>query len=144
MTKIRVVLPAIAVCLLASCASHKNESTAVVVTPEMNLKTEPTKALQISDPASRVIGSANNIRVTRLITSSSNNLLYVQAEVLNDRGRRDVMDYRIRWIDANGVQVAQYDPWVAVSLEGKESSLLNFTAPRTEATDFRIEIKTHY
>ena len=66
------------------------------------------------------------------------------AEFLNDRGRRDVVDYRVRWMDANGVQVAQYDPWVAASLEGKESSLLNFTAPRPEATDFRIEIKTHY
>jgi uncharacterized protein YcfL len=144
MTKFLVAMTAVAVGFLAGCASHRDEPVAVVVTPEMNLKTEPTKALQISDPASRVVGTANNIRITRIITSSTNNLLYVQAEFLNDRGRRDVVDYRVRWMDANGVQVAQYDPWVAASLEGKESSLLNFTAPRPEATDFRIEIKSHY
>ncbi len=144
MSRTFVVTTVAVVSILAGCASHQNEPVAIAVTPEMNLKTEPTKALQIADPSSRVIGSANNIRVTRIITSSSNNLLYVQAEFLNDRGRRDVVDYRVRWMDANGVQVAQYDPWVAASLEGKESSLLNFTAPRPEATDFRIEIKTHY
>lgn len=129
---------------VVGCAGQKNAPTAVSVTPEMNLKTEPTKALQITDPASHVVGVANSIRVTRIITSSANNLLYVQAEIQNERGRRDVLDYRIRWLDANGVQVAQYDPWAAASLEGKESSLLNFTAPRIEATDFRIEIKAHY
>ena len=87
MSRTFVVTTVAVVSILAGCASHQNEPVAIAVTPEMNLKTEPTKALQIADPSSRVIGSANNIRVTRIITSSSNNLLYVQAEFLNDRGR---------------------------------------------------------
>ena len=115
-----------------------------VVTTEPSLKAEASVALKITDPSTKVVGTANNVQVREIRTSSINNLLYVQAEVQNARGRRDVFDYRLRWLDQNGLQVVPYASWDTVSLEGQEISIINFTAPRPDATDFRLEIKAHY
>ena len=128
--------------LMIACSS--TPKTTQLIEPEKSLKTEPTQALQIVNPASKVVGTANNIQVQDIRTSSVNNQLFVQVEVKNARGRRDVFDYRIRWLDANGLQVIPYAAWDAVSLEGQELSVVNFTSPRVDATDFRFEIKAHY
>lgn len=129
------------VTLIACQAAPK---TAQLVEPEQSLKVEPSKALQIIDPSSRVVGTANNIAVKDIRTSSYNNQLLIQIEVNNNRGRRDAFNYRMRWLDANGLQVIPYSSWEVVSLEGHETSVINLTSPRPEATDFRFEIKSHY
>ncbi len=54
------------------------------------------------------------------------------------------IDYRLRWLDANGLQIIPYASWEVVSLEGQEVSLISFISPRIDATDFRFEIKAHY
>jgi uncharacterized protein YcfL len=69
--------------------------------------------------------------------------MLVDYVLFNDRGRRDVVNYRVRWLDPNGMTVSQYDPWEALALEGHEQSVLSVTAPTPAATDFRIELKTN-
>ncbi|MFO1390607.1 MAG: YcfL family protein [Agitococcus sp.] len=128
--------------LLTACQSAPK--TAQLVEPEQNLKVEPSKALQIIEPSSKVVGTANNIVVKEIRASSYNNQLLIQIEVNNNRGRRDAFDYRMRWLDANGLQVIPYSSWDVVSLEGHETSIINLTSPHPEATDFRFEIKSHY
>lgn len=127
---------------LAACSSAPK--TTQLVAPEANLKVEPTKALQILDPTTKVVGTANSIAIKDIRTSSVNNQLLIQIEVNNNRGRRDAFNYRVRWLDANGLQIIPYASWETVSLEGHETSVINLTAPRTDATDFRFEIKAHY
>ena len=61
----------------------------------------------------------------------------------NDRGRRDVVNYRFRWLDANGIAVTQYDPWETIALEGQEESVLSVSSPVESAVDFRIELKSN-
>lgn len=128
--------------LLASCQS--TPKTTQLVEPEVNLKVEPNKAIQIINPATKVLGAANNIQIKDIRTSSYNDQLLIQIEVNNNRGRRDAFNYRVRWLDANGLQVIPYGSWETVSLEGHESSVINLTSPRLDATDFRFEIKSHY
>jgi uncharacterized protein YcfL len=128
--------------LVIACSS--TPKTTQFIESEKSLKTEPTQALQIINPASKVVGTANNLQIQDIRTSSVNNQLVVQVEVKNARGRRDVFDYRIRWLDANGLQVIPYAAWDAVSLEGQEMSVVNFISPRVDATDFRFEVKAHY
>lgn len=140
--KWRRLLPVILFLSVTACTS--SPKTTRVIEPEVNLKVEPAKALQIVDPASKVVGTANSVQVRDIRTSSVNNQLLVQVELNNNRGRRDAFDYRVRWLDANGLQVVPYASWEVVSLEGQESSVLNLTSPRTDATDFRFEIKAHY
>lgn len=127
---------------ISACSS--TPKTAQLIEPEINLKVEPTKALQIINPASKVVGTANNIVVNDIRTSSVNNYLLIQIETKNNRGRRDAFNYRVRWLDSNGLQIIPYASWEVVSLEGYEASVINLTAPRIDATDFRFEIKAHY
>ena len=127
---------------VSACSS--TPKTAQLIEPEINLKVEPTKALQIINPASKVVGTANNIVVNDIRTSSVNNYLLIQIETKNNRGRRDAFNYRVRWLDSNGLQIIPYASWEVVNLEGYESSVINLTAPRIDATDFRFEIKAHY
>jgi len=67
--------------------------------------------------------------------------MMVDYVLFNDRGRRDVVNYRVRWLDPNGMTISQYDPWETVALEGHDQSVLSVTAPTISATDFRIELK---
>lgn len=127
---------------VAACSSSPKKVE--FVEPEQSLKVAPTQASKVIDPSSKVVGTSNNIQVSDIRTSSFNNQLLIQIELKNNRGRRDVVNYRIRWLDANGLQVMPYDSWQIVSLEGYESSVLNLTSPRPEATDFRFEIKPYY
>lgn len=128
--------------LLAACQSAPK--TTQIVAPEVSLKVEPDKALQIVNPSTKVLGTANSIQVKDIRTSSYNNQLMIQIEVNNNRGRRDAFNYRIRWLDANGLQVIPYGSWETLSLEGYETSVVNLTSPRPDATDFRFEMKSHY
>lgn len=128
--------------LLAGCA-HKPRPDHHVVTQTVNLKTEPAQT-RVIDPKSRVIGEAHSFRVTQMRSTTIDNLLRVQVEVLNDRGRRDVLYYRVRWLDQTGVMQGQYEPWQTESFEGGQSSLISFEAPADKAADFRFEIKPQY
>jgi uncharacterized protein YcfL len=128
--------------LLVACQSTPKKMQ--LVEPEVNLKVEPSKALQIVNPNTKVVGTANNVLVKDIRTSSYNDQLLIQIEVNNNRGRRDAFNYRVRWLDANGLQVVPYSSWETVSLEGHETSVINLTSPRPDATDFRFEIKSHY
>lgn len=141
--------PSIRVICLVSCAfllvaCQSTPKTTQLVEPEVNLKVEPSKAIQIINPSTKVLGTANNIQIKDIRTSSYNDQLLIQIEVNNNRGRRDAFNYRVRWLDANGLQVIPYASWETVSLEGHETSVINLTSPRPDATDFRFEIKSHY
>lgn len=113
-------------------------------TPNPVLKAPVPTAYKINNPLSKLVGVPNHIRVVQVLTSAVDAKLLVQVELLNQRGSRQVLDYRMRWLDAYGVQVVEYEPWSAVSLEEKESSVLTFRAPRDSATDFKLELKKHY
>ena len=93
------------------------------------------------EPTTKVVGKANDVTVREIRTQTVNGRMMVDYVLFNDRGRRDVVNYRVRWLDPNGMTISQYDPWETVSLEGHDQSVLSVTAPTIAATDFRIELK---
>lgn len=127
---------------LAGCATKAPPATTVVA-PTPTLKAEPEQAQEVLRPEEKLANRVDAVSVARLLTTADNNQLVLQAEIHNRLGRRVLVDYRVRWLDANGLQVTAYDPWSVLALEGKESSLLRLQAPRPEATDFRLEIQPH-
>ena len=56
--------------LLVACQSTPKKTQ--LVEPEVNLKVEPSKALQIVNPNTKVVGTANNVLVKDIRTSSYN------------------------------------------------------------------------
>jgi uncharacterized protein YcfL len=127
---------------LAGCAGKEPPPTSQIIEHQENLKTEPNRA-RIVEPGAKVVGKANDIKVSEIRTQTINGRITVDFLLTNDRGRRDVINYRVRWLDQNGLTVSQYDPWETVALEGHEQSVLSVTAPVATATDFRLELKTN-
>lgn len=132
-----------AVFLLAGgCSQHKSpiESTTVVVPADATLKTKPEE-VRIIQPGTYVLGKANAVEVKDIRAITLGDQLEVQATLFNNRGRRDIIYYRMRWLDKAGVMVGQYAPWESETLEGFQSSVLTLKAPSPLITDFRIEIR---
>lgn len=138
----RLSLTAVVFLLLAACASNPLPPTSQIIKHKENLKTEPNQA-RLVDPTTKVVGQANNVTAREIRTQTANGRMIVDFVLFNDRGRRDVVNFRLRWLDPNGITVSQYDPWETVALEGHEQSVLSVTAPTDAATDFRIELKTN-
>jgi uncharacterized protein YcfL len=136
----RLLLPSLVFLFLAACAGKEPPPTSQIIEHQENLKTEPNQARQVV-PATKVVGKANDVSVREIRTQTVNGRLLVDYVLFNDRGRRDVINYRLRWLDPNGMTISQYDPWESIALEGHEQSVLSVTAPTPAAADFRIELK---
>ncbi len=141
---IRKLAPAFVVFsfLVSSCSLQESqiEATTVVVPADASLKTEVDE-VRIIQPESYVLGKANSVEVKEMRSITHVDQLEVQATLLNNRGRRDIVYYRMRWLDKAGVQIGQYAPWESVTLEGFQSSVLVLRAPSPLINDFRLEIR---
>lgn len=95
----------------------------------------------LSETSAKVVGSANSVVVKGIRALTINGILRVDALLFNDRGRRDIVNYRLRWLDKKGMMFGQYGSWEVIALDGKQQCILSFRAPSDEVTDFRIELK---
>lgn len=113
----------------------------VVQEPKVDLHTEQGKVAVIR-PETRVVGTANDVQVTSLKTITETGKLLLEVVLKNNRGRRDIVYYRVRWLDGTGVMLGQYEPWATESLEGFQEAALTLQSPYPGAADFRFEIKS--
>lgn len=127
--------------LIFGCVSSPPPTNKIIAKQE-NLKTEQSQARSVI-PETKVVGKVNNVIVKEIRTTTLGNRMLVDFVMKNDRGRRDVVNYRFRWLDANGIAVTQYDPWETIALEGQEESVLSVSSPVESAVDFRIELKSN-
>ena len=74
------------------------------------------------------------IRVVR-----RNNLLHIQAEVINPTLDDQPLSYRFRWLDAAGF-VLDEEAWKPLLLHGRQRQYINTVAPTPQAVDFRLEL----
>ena len=126
--------------LLCGCQSH-SDTEVVIQQPTIDLHTKPGQVAVIQ-PESRVVGSANNIHVTGLKTITNADSLIVEATIKNERGLRDILYYRLRWMDNAGVMLGQYEPWSTEAFDGFQESVITATSPYPHAADFRLEIRS--
>jgi uncharacterized protein YcfL len=127
---------------LAACAGKGPPPTSTIIEHRENLRTEPDQA-RLVEPSAKTVGKVNNVVVKEIRTKTVNGRMIVDCVVYNDRGLRDVLNYRVRWLDATGITLSQYDPWETMALEGHEESVLSVTAPTALSSDFRIEFKSN-
>lgn len=126
---------------LAGCQASRPAPEFTVQEPAVDLRTQPGQVAVIR-PETRVVGTANAVRVISLKTIAEANRLLVEAVLANERGRRDIVYYRVRWLDNAGVMLGQYEPWATASLEGFQQETLTLVSPFPQATDFRLEIRS--
>ena len=129
------------VLLTAGCASDV-KPTNVIVDDRENLKTKPNQVRNV-DPSAKVVSLVDQIQIQDIRTSTLNGRMQITIVLKNNRGRRDVINMRMRWLDSAGVLAAQYDPWQTIALEGFEEKAITLNSPTPRAEDFRIEMQTN-
>jgi uncharacterized protein YcfL len=87
-----------------------------------------------------VRGELNGLQTVDLRAQRRNDVLVVQAEVLNMDTRDLRLYYRFRWLDAGGMQVGDGETWKPLVFLGKQSQFIKGIAYGPQATDFRIEM----
>lgn len=87
-----------------------------------------------------VRGELKGLQTVDLRSQRRNDVLVVQAEIMNMDTRDVRLYYRFRWLDANGMQVGDGEVWKPLVFLGKQSQFIKGTAYGPQATDFRIEM----
>ena len=80
------------------------------------------------------------LQMVDLRSQRRNDILVVQAEVVNTDLRDVRLYYRFRWLDAGGMQVGDGEGWKPLVFMGKQNQFLKGTAYGPQATDFLIEM----
>jgi len=87
-----------------------------------------------------VRGELQGLQTVDLRSQRRNDVLVVQAEIMNMDTRDLRLYYRFRWLDANGFQVGDGEVWKPLVFLGKQSQFIKGTAYGPQATDFKIEM----
>ncbi|MES2037003.1 MAG: YcfL family protein [Pseudomonadota bacterium] len=87
-----------------------------------------------------VRGTLEGVQVTDLRSQRKNDVLVVQAEMVNLTNRDVRVYYRFRWTDAAGMQVGDGEVWKPLMILGQQSQFIKSTAYGPQAADFRIEL----
>ena len=87
-----------------------------------------------------VRGELQGLQAVDLRSQRRNDVLVVQAELMNMDTRDLRLYYRFRWLDAGGMQVGDGEVWKPLVFLGKQSQFIKGTAYGPQATDFRIEM----
>lgn len=87
-----------------------------------------------------VRGDLHGLQAVDLRAQRRNDVLVVQAEVVNTDTQDLRLYYRFRWLDEGGMQVGDGEVWKPLIFLGKQSQMLRGVAYGPQATDFRIEM----
>lgn len=87
-----------------------------------------------------VRGELQGLQAVDLRSQRRNDMLIVQAEILNTDTKDLRLYYRFRWLDAGGMQVGDGETWKPLVFLGKQSQLIKGTAYGPQATDFKLEM----
>lgn len=93
-------------------------------------------------PASdKVQSTADSIVVKGVRTKFVKGHLKADFKLLNNRGRRNVINYRVQWLDSEGMLASPYDVWLTAALEGQQEMIITVRSPNTRAVDYRLELQ---
>lgn len=87
-----------------------------------------------------VRGELQGLQTVDLRSQRRNDVLVVQAEIMNTSTRDLRLYYRFRWLDAGGMQVGDGEVWKPLQFLGKQSQFIRGTAYGPQASDFLIEM----
>ncbi|MEI6306048.1 MAG: YcfL family protein [Deltaproteobacteria bacterium] len=96
-----------------------------------------------SPPSDKVSNNADNIVVRGVRTKVTKGVMKADFKLYNNRGRRNVINYRVQWLDKDGMMASPYDAWVTIDLEGQQEMIVTAVSPTNKAVDYRLELKTN-
>jgi uncharacterized protein YcfL len=94
------------------------------------------------EPKLEQLGKMEYVRVDGIKQVVRDGLMQLQAELYNEDHRNQKVFWRVRWLDADGLQVWDDEQWKQELIYGNQRRILQITAPTRKATDFRIELQS--
>jgi uncharacterized protein YcfL len=94
-------------------------------------------------PSDKVFSTADSIVVRGIRSNYIKDHLRVDFKVFNNRGRRNVINYRVQWLDNNGMVTGPYGPWKTTALEGQQEIIVTDISPSPRAVDYKLELQTN-
>lgn len=85
-------------------------------------------------------GEAHGVRIPEMRVVRRNDILIVQADLLNSGKSDRTVFYRFRWLDNIGSQVGDGESWKQMGLMGQAQQTVKSVAPSSVVTDFRLEM----
>jgi hypothetical protein len=87
-----------------------------------------------------VRGEMHGVYVPEMRAVRRNDILAVQADLVNGSRADRVVYYRFRWLDVNGNQVGDGESWKQMGLMGQALQTVKSVAPMLTASDFRLDM----
>ncbi|HQP25641.1 MAG TPA: YcfL family protein [Smithellaceae bacterium] len=110
-------------------------------------QTAPDQTVSLSEffavPASKLSSTADSIVVRGARTALTKGVMRVDFKIFNERGRRNVINYRMRWLDKDGLMAAPYEAWSTIALEGQQEIVVTAVCPNDKAADYILEIRAN-
>ena len=110
-------------------------------------QTAPDQTVSLSEffavPASKLSSTADSIVVRGARTALTKGVMRVDFKIFNERGRRNVINYRMRWLDKDGLMAAPYETWSTIALEGQQEIVVTAVCPNDKAADYILEIRAN-
>ena len=108
---------------------------------------EPVREVSLEEffapPADKLQSTADSMVLKAVRTRFVKGYLQkVDFKLLNNRGRRNVVNYRVQWLDKEGMMAAPYADWKTLALEGQQEYIVTEKAP-ANAVDYRMEMQTN-
>ncbi|RXZ43991.1 DUF1425 domain-containing protein [Crenobacter cavernae] len=88
------------------------------------------------------LGQMDKVKVDNIRLARRNGLLNIQAELVNESSRNQVVYYRFKWLDDSGFATWGEEAWKPITLYGTERKLLSEVAPTAATTDFRLQLQS--
>lgn len=110
-----------------------NETATVVVNDDGSVA-------QVIESNSKVL--AANLSIADTKTGFVGDLLKVQVDILNDSGSALSFQYKFKWIDKSGFEVAiDGRPWQPLTITPHESRIVQAVAPNSTVNSFKILVQ---
>jgi uncharacterized protein YcfL len=114
--------------------------------PEPTFSPEPTFFIEefFAPLGNKVVGTADSIVVMKVrVKKFTDGGMIVDFTLYNNRGRRNVINYRVQWFDEHGMMATPNDSWSTIAFEGQQEMIITVTSPGIEAIDYRLELQTN-
>lgn len=114
--------------------------------PPVPDKQEPTFSIEeFSAPlGDKVVNTADSIIVKKVrIKKFTDGGIVADFTFYNNRGRRNVINYLVQWLDKNGMVVKPDDSWGTIALEGQQEMTISVISPSIDAVDYRLKLQTN-
>jgi hypothetical protein len=85
-------------------------------------------------------GDAMSVRLPEMRVVRRNDVLIVQADMVNGGNTDRMVFYRFKWLDSVGNQVGDGESWKQMVLMGQGTQTVKSVAPMSTAVDFRLEM----